>query len=52
MLNQDYKFSLQIDESELEGEGETEGGEVKTSLDPLAAEEDVEEKPAEAEEGA
>ena len=49
MLNQNYKLSL-LDEDEL---GEEEG-EVKTSLDPLAGEEDEEEgeeKPVEGEPG-
>jgi hypothetical protein len=46
MLNQDYKLSL-LEEEEL-GEGD----ETETPSDPLAVEEDEEEKkPAEAEEG-
>ncbi len=47
MLDQDYKLSL-LEEDEL-GEGEVE---EKTSLDPLATEEEgEEEKPEEVEEG-
>ncbi len=45
MLDKDYKFSL-LEEEEL-GEEEVK----ETPLDPLAAEEDGEEKPEEAEEG-